>query len=77
MAATLLDGKALAEKIRAEIAAEVCEFTRRTRREAVPGRGPGGRRSGQPGLCPQQAEGLRAERADQPSAPAGGRDDDR
>ncbi|MGA2258980.1 MAG: bifunctional 5,10-methylenetetrahydrofolate dehydrogenase/5,10-methenyltetrahydrofolate cyclohydrolase [Thermoguttaceae bacterium] len=31
MAATLLDGKALAEKIRAEIAAEVCEFTRRTR----------------------------------------------
>ncbi len=30
MAATLLDGKALAEKIRAEIAAEVAEFTRRS-----------------------------------------------
>ncbi len=30
MAATLLNGKALADKIRAEIAAEVCEFTRRT-----------------------------------------------
>ncbi len=30
MAATLLDGKALAEKIRAEIAAEVAEFTHRT-----------------------------------------------
>jgi len=31
MAAILLDGKALAGKIRAEIALEVCEFTRRTR----------------------------------------------
>jgi methylenetetrahydrofolate dehydrogenase (NADP+)/methenyltetrahydrofolate cyclohydrolase len=30
MTAILLDGKALAEKIRAEIAVEVCEFTRRT-----------------------------------------------
>jgi methylenetetrahydrofolate dehydrogenase (NADP+) / methenyltetrahydrofolate cyclohydrolase len=30
MPATLLDGKALAEKIRTEVAAEVCEFTRRT-----------------------------------------------
>jgi len=30
MAATLLDGKALAERIRAEIAVEVCEFTSRT-----------------------------------------------
>ena len=43
MTAILLDGKALAEKIRAEIAAEVGQFTCRTGGQAVPCGGPGGR----------------------------------
>ena len=76
MAAILLDGKAMAEKIRAEIAAEVGEFTRRTASSRV------WRRFSwvkirPAGLCPQQAEGLRAEWADQPPPSAAGRDSDR
>jgi hypothetical protein len=58
MSATLLDGKKLAETMRAEIAAEAAAFTRR-HGIALTGRRPRRRRSRQPGLQRKSALPVR------------------
>ena len=77
MTAIVLDGRALAEQIRGEAAQQAAEFIRTDRRRALPGRRAGRRESGQRGLRPQQAEGVREGRHRQPTAPAAGRHLDR
>ena len=54
MTATVIDGKAFAARVRAQVAAHVARLQRGARDHAGAGRGAGGRGPGDPGLCPQQ-----------------------
>jgi methylenetetrahydrofolate dehydrogenase (NADP+)/methenyltetrahydrofolate cyclohydrolase len=58
MTAQLIDGNALAKKIRAEVAERAAALTAKAATTG-PGRDPGRRRPGQPGLREAQGQGLR------------------
>ena len=70
MTARIIDGKAVARKLRAEYAVRVERLKSRARRAAGHRRDPGWRQPGLPGLRPQQDQGLRGDRHPLRAAPA-------